>query len=88
LKLNKMKLQEPLYVGKKLKLPYTEANTGEGEKAVGKESKTYVYKVKKGDTLDKIARRCNTSVSELRKLNQIRHADLLYVDQKLRLPAS
>ncbi len=88
LKLNKMKMQEPLYVGKKLKLPHTEANAGEAEKAAGKKSKTYVYRVKKGDTLDKIARQCNTSVSELRRLNQIRRADVLYVDQKLILPPS
>ncbi len=88
LRLNKMKLQEPLYVGKKLKLPRTEANAGEAEKAAGKKSKTYVYRVKKGDTLDKIARRCNTSVSELRRLNKIRRNDVLYVDQKLRLPPS
>ena len=85
LKLNKMRLHELLYVGKKLKLPY---NAGEAEKAARKKSTTYVYKVKKGDSLDKIARRCNTSVGELRKLNQIRHADLLYVDQKLRIPQS
>jgi N-acetylmuramoyl-L-alanine amidase len=88
LKLNKMKLEESLYVGRKLKLPYTETKTREAEKAAGKKSKAYVYRVKKGDTLDKIARRCNTSVSELRRLNQIRRADLLYVDQKLRLPSS
>ena len=88
LKLNKIKLQEPLYVGKKLKLPHAEANAGEAEKPAGKKSKVYVYRVKKGDTLDKIAKRSNTSVSELRRLNQIRRADLLYVDQKLRLPQS
>jgi len=88
LRLNKMKLQEPLYVGKKLKLPHTEAKAGEADKATGKKSKTYVYRVKKGDTLDKIARRCNTSVSELRRLNKIRRNDVLYVDQKLRLPPS
>lgn len=88
LKLNKIKLQEPLYVGKKLKLPHAEANAGEAEKPAGKKSKVYVYRVKKGDTLDKIAKRSNTSVSELRRMNQIRRADLLYVDQKLRLPQS
>jgi len=88
LKLNKMKMQEPLYVDKKLKLPYTEANPGKAEKAAGKKSKTHEYRVKKGDTLDKIARRCNTSVSELRRLNKIRRNDVLYVDQKLRLPPS
>jgi len=88
LKLNKMKLQESLYVGRKLKLPYTETRTAEVEKPAGKKSKANVYRVKKGDTLDKIAIRCNTSVSELRRLNKIKHADLLYVDQKLRLPPS
>jgi len=44
--------------------------------------------VKKGDTLDKIARRYNTSISELRRLNRIKRADVLYVDQKLKLPPS
>ncbi|MCG6533083.1 MAG: N-acetylmuramoyl-L-alanine amidase [Syntrophales bacterium LBB04] len=88
LRLNKMKLQEPLYFGRKLKLPHTEATVREAEKAAGKKSKTYVYRVNKGDTLEKIARRCNTSVSELRRLNKIRRNDVLYVDQKLRLPPS
>ncbi len=97
LKLNKMKLQEPLHAGRKLKLPPAEANAGKvekeekgekAEKAAGRKSKAHVYRVKKGDTLDKIARRCNTSVGELRKLNRIRRADVLYVDQKLKLPPS
>jgi N-acetylmuramoyl-L-alanine amidase len=94
LKLNKMKLQEPLYAGRKLKLPPSEGNAGKVEKAekaekvAARKSKASVYKVKKGDTLDKIAKQCNTSVGELRKLNRIRRADVLYVDQKLRLPPS
>jgi N-acetylmuramoyl-L-alanine amidase len=95
LKLNNMKLQEPLYVGRKLQVPHAEANRGrtekkeeKTEKAAVMKPKAYVYRVKKGDTLDKIAKRCNTSIGELRRLNQIRHADLLYVDQKLRLPPS
>jgi N-acetylmuramoyl-L-alanine amidase len=88
LKLNKMKMHEPLYVGKKLRLPSAEATTGEAQKATGKETKTQVYRVKKGDTLDKIARRYNTSISELRRLNRIKRADVLYVDQKLKLPPS
>jgi N-acetylmuramoyl-L-alanine amidase len=88
LKLNKMKMQEPLYVGRKIKLPSAEANAGQAEKTASNQSKANVYRVKKGDTLDKIARRCNTSVSELRRLNRMKRADLLYVDQKLRLPPS
>ncbi|MGZ3607930.1 MAG: LysM peptidoglycan-binding domain-containing protein [Syntrophales bacterium] len=88
LKLNKMKLQEPLYAGRKLRLPHAEANAGKAEKAAGRKAKASVYRVKKGDTLDKIARQCDTNVNELRRLNKIRRADLLYVDQKLRLPPS
>ncbi|MGO9137154.1 MAG: LysM peptidoglycan-binding domain-containing protein [Syntrophales bacterium] len=88
LKLNKMKLQESLHAGRKLRLPHEEASVGKTEKAAGKKAKASVYRVKKGDTLDKIAKQCNTSVSELRRLNKVRRADLLYVDQKLRLPPS
>jgi len=88
LKLNKMKMKEPLYVGRKLKMPDTEVDKREVKKSVIVKSKTYTYNVKKGDTLDKIARKCNTSISELRKLNQIKRADILYVNQKLKLPAN
>jgi LysM repeat protein len=89
LKLNKMKMHEPLYVGRKIKLPpHAEATTVQVVKATGLHSKPNVYRVKKGDTLDKIASKHNTSVSELRRLNRIKQADLLYVDQKLKLPPS
>jgi N-acetylmuramoyl-L-alanine amidase len=88
LKLNNMKMKEPLYVGRKLKMPDTEVGEREVKKSVIVKSKTYTYSVKKGDTLDKIARKCNTSISELRKMNQIKRADILYVNQKLKLPSN
>ena len=87
LKLNNMKMKEHLYVGRKLKV-HTHADEGEVKKTVVVESKTYTYRVKEGDTLDKIARRCKTSISELRRLNKMKRADVLLVNQKLKLPSN
>jgi N-acetylmuramoyl-L-alanine amidase len=88
LKLNNMKMKEPLYVGRKLKMPDAEVGEKEVKKSVIVKSTTNTYSVKKGDTLDKIAKKCNTSISELRKLNQIKRADVLYVNQKLKIPSN
>ena len=41
------------------------------------------YIVKRGDTLSGIARRYNTTVSNLAKLNNIKNVNLIYVGQKL-----
>jgi LysM repeat protein len=45
------------------------------------------YKVKKGDTLGKIALRLNTSSSELKRANRL-SSDLIKVGQKLTIPAN
>lgn len=44
-----------------------------------------VYKVKKGDTLDKIARKHQTNVAVLLKLNRMKMRDPLYVDRELKV---
>ena len=44
------------------------------------------YKVKKGDTLGKIAIGLNTSVGELKRANNL-SSDLIQVGQKLTIPA-
>lgn len=44
------------------------------------------YKVKSGDTLDKIARENKTTVQELKRCNQLKKDDLIIVDQELALP--
>jgi N-acetylmuramoyl-L-alanine amidase len=85
LKLNRMKLKDPLYAGNKLKVPEIEQD-GKKKHKVVPSSGTSTYKVKKGDTLDKIAKKHNTSISELRKLNRMKKSDVLYFDQKLKLP--
>ena len=86
LKLNNMKANEPLHAGRKLMVPNAEDKTVEVKKPVVVKSKIHTYRVKKGDTLDKIAQKYKTSIGELRKLNKMNHADVLYVDQKLKLP--
>ena len=45
-----------------------------------------IYTVVKGDTLWNIARRYNTTVDELVKLNKIKNRDLIYIGQKLKIP--
>ena len=45
-----------------------------------------VYKVKKGDTLSKIAKANKTSVAELVRINGIKDPDKIYIGQKIYLP--
>lgn len=50
-------------------------------------NKEYIeYVVVKGDNLTKIARKYNTTVNELVKINNIKNKDLIYIDQKLLIP--
>jgi N-acetylmuramoyl-L-alanine amidase len=87
LKLNRMKLRDPLYAGTKLKVTEIEKEGKQKHKKAAS-SGPRTYRVKKGDTLDKIARKHNTSISELRRLNRMKRSDVLYFDQKLKLPGN
>jgi N-acetylmuramoyl-L-alanine amidase len=55
----------------------------DGKHSTGQKRKRIVYQVKKGDTLNTIARRHNTTVRALEQLNRLKPADPLYVDRKL-----
>lgn len=46
------------------------------------------YRVQKGDTLSEIAENYNISTYKLKKINNIKKADRLYVGKKLRIPVS
>lgn len=48
-------------------------------------SKAEYYTVKKGDTLSGIAKKYNTSVAALQKLNNIKNPNLIYTNQKIRI---
>jgi LysM repeat protein len=50
-----------------------------------KEKYTY-HRVRRGETLDIIARRNGTTIGELRQLNRMKPSDPLLADRKLKLP--
>jgi len=47
---------------------------------------THTYRVKTGDTLEKIARKNNTSVDAIKELNQLRSEDFIIAGQELLIP--
>jgi N-acetylmuramoyl-L-alanine amidase len=51
-----------------------------------KKNDVLTYKVKKGDSIEVIARRHNVSPNEILSLNNMRRSDLLLYDQKLKIP--
>jgi LysM repeat protein len=93
LKINKMKLKDPIFVGRmvriKDRLVAKEARTvvKKGTSTQTKKEKFTYYRVKKGETLDIIARRNGTTISQLRLLNRMKPSDPLLADQKLKLPS-
>lgn len=93
LKINGMKLKDPLYAGRMIKIKEKPVQKETGtvvKKGVPKQTKkekfTY-YRVKKGETLDIIARRNGTTISMLRQLNGMKRSDPLLADRKLKLPS-
>ena len=44
---------------------------------------TFIYVIKKGDTLGEIARKYNTTVNEIVALNNIQNPNLIYIGQKI-----
>lgn len=65
--------------------------TGTGRKAAVAKKKTRSappsYVVRKGDTMEKIAARNNTSLSSLLKLNNMKLKDPLLAGKRLKLPS-
>ena len=78
--LNNIKNPNLIYVGQILKIP-TSSTTTQEEICTG----SIIYTVKRGDTLSAIAKKYNTTVSELVSLNNIKNPNLIYVNQKIRI---
>ncbi len=78
--LNNLGRRSTLYAGQNLLIP-SDTNF------VSNQQFTY-YRVRRGDTLIEIAKKFNTSVSELRKLNSMGRRSMLYSGQKIKVPAS
>jgi hypothetical protein len=66
----------------------TSNKTAKAKAAAASKTKatTATYTVKKGDTLTAIAKKYKTTVSNLAKLNNIKNVNLIYVNQKLKVP--
>ncbi len=92
LKINKMKLRDPIFAGRVIKIkdrPVEKETTTvvkKGSSIQKKKGKFIYHRVKKGETLDIIARRNGTTIGELRQLNRMKPSDPLLADQKLKLP--
>jgi len=70
-----------LSIGQVLKIPSTESETDTGKK----EENSYI--VQKGDSLYQIAKKYNTTVDELKKVNNLT-SNVLSIGQKLTLPST
>jgi len=98
--LNHLKAGESPAPGRRLKVPVEKlddemaAEPAPGPKGAaakksggsGQAPKTAAYKVRRGDTLEKIAVKHNTTIAALLKANKIRPNDPLYVNRKLIIP--
>src|SRR5699024_5952933 len=83
-KLNNLK-SDLIYVGQKLNVKGNSSSSKPGTKpSTSTSTKESTYTVKSGDTLSHIGRQYNMSVSELKKLNNLK-SDLILVGQKLKV---
>ena len=98
--LNNMKMNSPLLAGRRLKIAAdpqeidaagVKTKKTKTQKAVkgseAKSQKVSVYVVRKGDTLERIARKNNSSISALLKLNGMKLEDNLPAGKRLKIPA-
>ena len=73
-KINNIENVNLIYAGNKLKIPKN------------KEESYITYKIKKGDTLTKIAKKYNTTVKKLAELNNIEDVNKIYAGNTLKIP--
>ncbi len=95
-KLNSLKRNEALLAGARIRIPEAKADTESkegknlsptaGAGSGKKKGKLVTYKVKRGDTLDTIARKYKTRVDVLLALNKMKPSDPLLANQALKLP--
>lgn len=75
-KINDIEDVDLIYAGRTLKIPKN------------KEESYITYKIKKGDNLTKIAKKYNTTIKILAKLNNIKDVDKIYAGKTLKIPKS
>jgi LysM repeat protein len=97
LKLNEIKRKNHLTVGSVIKIREAEAEETGGKKSSkskrdarpaseGKKKAFVTYQVKKGDTIEVIAKRHHVSPDDLLSFNNMSRSDRLIADKKLKIP--
>ena len=77
-----------IYVGQRLVIPTknSAATTSNSIAAANTASSSSVHVVRRGDTLAKISQRYGVTIAALRKTNNIRNVNRIYVGQRLQIP--
>ncbi len=95
LKLNNLKLEDPLFAGRKILVPVNKtgnevmtpiAALEQNDKSNVRKKSSRIYTVKKGDTLFLLAKNNSTTIQELLKINNMKITDPLLYGQKIKLP--
>ncbi len=95
LELNHLKLEDPIFVGRKILVPANDAaneetasvtSTASNKKSSIRKKPSNFYTVKKGDTLFLVAKKNSTTVQELLKINNMKMTDPLCYGLKIKLP--
>ncbi|MCK4403966.1 MAG: LysM peptidoglycan-binding domain-containing protein [candidate division Zixibacteria bacterium] len=96
MELNGLTNRHRLSIGQRLIIPAnrgitaksTSSKVGSSKKAKTRGSGSFIYTVKKGDNLTKLALKFNTTAGELRRLNSLKNPHRISPGQKLRIPAT
>jgi len=95
LKLNNLKLEDPLFAGWKILVPVNKTGNErktriavleQNDKSNVRKKSSRIYTVKKGDTLFLLAKNNSTTIQELLKINNMKSTDPLLYGQKIKLP--
>ena len=89
--LNGLRSRHFIRVGQVLRLPFSESGSPTHPPGAGttvERPADGIYRVRRGDTLSRIARRFDTTEKALMALNGLRDRNRIYAGQRLRLPVS
>ncbi|SNR88245.1 LysM peptidoglycan-binding domain-containing protein [Desulfurobacterium atlanticum] len=88
IKLNRLRKPYRIYPGQKLKIPVKRISSNKTTSKKKRETEIITYRVRKGDSIKKIARKFGISEKEVIKLNKLKRPYRIYVGQKLKIPVS
>ena len=81
--LNEIKNRDLIYINQKLKIYSISGDSpSSGENSCGK----ILYTIKYGDTLSSLAKKFESSVSDIVKVNNISNQNLIYAGEQIRIP--